>query len=129
MILRYVMPDGEVKEKELGKEAVTIGRSPDVDVCVSDKLLSRIHCGISYWDNAFFIRDFKSRNGTFVNDRKVDVAKLNAGDRIRVGETILTVEAHTSKGTETVEGQERMGTDTAMQAVRKDSPTDLMNPL
>jgi len=51
----------------------------------------------------YFLRDFKSRNGTFVNDRRIDVARLKPGDRIRVGSTTLTLESSKQqKGTETV---------------------------
>ena len=99
MILRYVLPDGEQKEFELGKKAITIGRGADVDVLISDKLASRTHCGISYWDDAFFIRDFNSRNGTFVNDRSIEVCRINPGDRIRVGDMVLMVETSPRKGT------------------------------
>ena len=99
MILRYVLPDGKQKEFELGKKAITMGRGADVDVLIADKLASRTHCGISYWDDAYFIRDFNSRNGTFVNDRSIEVCRLNPGDRIRVGDMVLTVEVSPRKGT------------------------------
>jgi pSer/pThr/pTyr-binding forkhead associated (FHA) protein len=102
MIIRYTTPDGEAKELELTKNSITIGRSPEVDISLADKMVSRIHCGISFWDDSYFVRDFKSRNGTFLNDRQVDVARLNPGDRIRVGDTIFLVEAHTRKGADTV---------------------------
>lgn len=102
MIIRYSTPDGETKEWELTKNSITIGRSPEVDIALPDKLVSRIHCGISYWDDSYFVRDFKSRNGTFLNDRPVDVARIHPGDRIRVGDTIFHVEARTRKGTDTV---------------------------
>lgn len=102
MLLRYVLPSGEQKEVELGEKSLTIGRGADVDICLPDKMASRIHCGISFWDDAYFLRDFKSRNGTFVNDKRVEVVRLNPGDRVRIGDTVLTLEAHTRKGTETV---------------------------
>ena len=99
MILRYVLPDGEKKEVELGRKAITIGRGAEADVLITDKLASRIHCGISYKDGNYFLRDFDSRNGTFVNDRLIEVCRINPGDRIRVGDMILLVEASPRKGT------------------------------
>jgi pSer/pThr/pTyr-binding forkhead associated (FHA) protein len=99
MILRYVLADGQQKEVELGKKTVTIGRGADADVLIPDQLASRTHCGISYWDDAYFIRDFNSRNGTFVNDRPIEVCRLNHGDRIQVGDVVMTVEASPRKGT------------------------------
>ena len=102
MILKYVLPDGENKTVELGRKVVTIGRGSAADVRLSDKLASRIHCGITYNDGNYDIRDFDSRNGTFVNDHSIEVCRLNPGDRIQVGDTVLTVEASPRKGTVTV---------------------------
>ncbi|MFH1477744.1 MAG: FHA domain-containing protein [Verrucomicrobiota bacterium] len=99
MILRYVLPDGARKEFELGRKSITIGRGTDADVMIADKLASRIHCGISYKDGNYYLRDFDSRNGTLVNDRLIEDCRLNPGDRIQVGDMILTVEASPRKGT------------------------------
>jgi len=102
MILRYVLPNGEPKEQELSDKPITIGRSSEADICIPDSLASRTHCSISFWNDGYFIRDLKSRNGTFVNDKPVDIAPLKAGDRVRVGNIDFHVEAFTRKGTETV---------------------------
>jgi pSer/pThr/pTyr-binding forkhead associated (FHA) protein len=102
MLLRYSLPDGTQKEFELGNKAITIGRGTDVDISIPDQMASRVHCGVSFWDNAFFVRDFKSRNGTFLNDKQIEVARLNPGDRLRIGDTVLTVETQPQKGTDTV---------------------------
>jgi len=102
MLLKYGLPDGTQKEFELSEKSITIGRGADVDISIPDKMASRVHCGISYWDNAYFIRDFKSRNKTLLNDKQIEISRLNPGDRIRVGDTILTLESQPRKGTETV---------------------------
>lgn len=102
MLLRYVLPDGEQKEYRLTEKSITIGRGAEVDVIVPDKMASRVHCGISFWDDAYFVRDFKSRNGTYVNDNRIDVFRLKPGDRVRIGDTIFTIESTRRKGTETV---------------------------
>ena len=99
MILRYVLPDGEQKEFELGGKSITIGRGAETDVLIADKLASRIHCVISYKDGHYYIRDCDSRNGTFVNDSSIEVCQINPGDRIRVGDMVLAVEASPRKGT------------------------------
>lgn len=99
MILRYILPDGAQKKFELGRKAVTIGRGADADVRLDDKLASRIHCEISYKDGNYFLRDCDSRNGTFFNDHAIEVCRVNPGDRIRVGDTVLMVEASPRKGT------------------------------
>jgi len=99
MILRYILPDGEQKEFELGRKSITIGRGIDANVMIVDKLASRIHCGVSYKDGNYFLRDCDSRNGTFVNDSLIKVCRIKPGDRIRVGDMVFSVEASRRKGT------------------------------
>jgi len=99
MILRYILPDGEQKEFELGRKSITIGRGIDANVMIADKLASRIHCGVSYKDGNYFLRDCDSRNGTFVNDSLIKVCRIKPGDRIRVGDMVFSVEASRRKGT------------------------------
>ncbi|HOW97747.1 MAG TPA: FHA domain-containing protein [Kiritimatiellia bacterium] len=92
MRLRYAKKDGTQMEFELGDRPITIGRSPEADVVVLDEKVSRVHCGIRLWDGEFFIKDLKSRNGTTVNGQRVEMVKLNPGDRIRVGSTTFLFE-------------------------------------
>ncbi len=102
MIMRYVQPDGSQKEFELRQSSVTIGRGAENDVVITDKRVSRIHCGISYKDGHYFLRDCNSRNGTLVNGRLVDACQLNAGDRIQLGDMVIKLEAFQRKGAITV---------------------------
>ena len=92
MRLRYTKADGTQMEFELGERPITIGRSPDADVVILDEKASRIHCGIRLWDGDFYIKDLKSRNGTYVNNQRIDVSKLKPGDRIRVGSMSFSFE-------------------------------------
>jgi predicted component of type VI protein secretion system len=113
MRLRYTKHDGTQMEFQLGDQPITIGRSPDADIVLLDERVSRIHCGVRLWDGDFYIKDLKSRNGTWVNNVKVDVAKLRAGDVIRVGSTIFNFEQDPEVGTETaiqeIEGKMDLG--------------------
>lgn len=60
----------------------TIGRSKDCDICLNVVHLSRRHAQITIKDDYLQIDDLNSSNGTFVNGRKVDTAKLRSGDEI-----------------------------------------------
>jgi DNA-binding CsgD family transcriptional regulator len=79
---------------------VTIGRREGTDLRFADDLaVSRLHAVIERFDLVWRIRDLGSRNGTFVNEIKVDEpVRLTAGDSIQVGESKLSVtfaaEAH-----------------------------------
>ncbi len=102
MFIRYTTPDGENKELEMMEASITIGRSKEADIPLADGKVSRVHCGISFWDDAYFVRDFKSRNGTFLNERQVEVARLEPGDRIRVGDTVFAIDDSPKKSADTV---------------------------
>jgi pSer/pThr/pTyr-binding forkhead associated (FHA) protein len=113
MRLRYTKQDGTQMEFQLAEQPITIGRSADADIVLLDERVSRIHCGVRLWDGDFYIKDLKSRNGTWVNNEKVDVAKLKAGDAIRVGSTTFSFEQDPAVGTDTaiheIEGKMDLG--------------------
>jgi pSer/pThr/pTyr-binding forkhead associated (FHA) protein len=65
----------------------TIGRENSNGIYIADKYLSDRHAAIQYIDQqGFYLIDFKSTNGSFVNGEPVyQPTKLNDGDRIRLG--------------------------------------------
>jgi hypothetical protein len=64
----------------------TIGRSPDNDVVVHDSYVSRRHGAILVHAGNFCeLHDTASKNGTFLNGRKISgPTRLNTGDEIRM---------------------------------------------
>jgi pSer/pThr/pTyr-binding forkhead associated (FHA) protein/tetratricopeptide (TPR) repeat protein len=65
----------EGKEFELtSKESFIIGRSQDCDIILDDSSLSRNHASLHLQNNTWIIRDEGSRNGTFINNQKIDTA-------------------------------------------------------
>ena len=129
MQLRYTKNDGMQMVFELGERPITLGRSPDADVVLLDERASRLHCGIRFWDGDFYIKDLKSRNGTYVNGEKIDVAKIGAGDRIKVGSTRLVFEQD-SPGTATVlhEVEEQMSGGKGYSTILREIVTESEEP-
>lgn len=73
---------------------ITIGRSDDNDVVIDDSMASRNHALIQKIENAFFLKDLDSTNGTCVNDVQVPkdkYIKLNPRDVIKIGRTEFTI--------------------------------------
>ncbi len=66
-------------------EFMTVGRDESVEVHLHDPFVSTRHCRIEKKGGQYWIRDLRSRNGTFVNGTRVAEAILQDGDRIRVG--------------------------------------------
>ncbi|MEX2027567.1 MAG: FHA domain-containing protein [Pirellulaceae bacterium] len=74
-----------------------IGRSDDCHLRPHSDLISRHHCAILIDNGVVAVRDFNSRNGTFVNGEKVvGQTTLKTGDKLLVGELIF--EVHASHG-------------------------------
>lgn len=64
----------------------TIGRLSNNDIVFEESVISRRHCTILVhtW-GAGELHDTASRNGTYVNDRRVEwPVRLSSGDRIRI---------------------------------------------
>jgi two-component system response regulator HydG len=64
-----------------------IGRGVECLVVLTDPLCSRVHAVVQRRDGRWHVRDAESRNGTFVNDQKIDEGVLDEGHRLRVGTT------------------------------------------
>jgi pSer/pThr/pTyr-binding forkhead associated (FHA) protein len=70
----------------------TVGRASRADFILDVALVSRVHCRLTAGDDQLEVVDLKSTNGTFVNDKRIEKARLATGDRLRVGRVELTVE-------------------------------------
>jgi hypothetical protein len=69
-----------------------IGRASSCQIRPDDTYVSQLHAKISDRNGAWVVEDLGSTNGTYLNQRKVTVpTELSAGDRIRIGKTILEV--------------------------------------
>ena len=111
MHLRYVNKLGIPKDIELTAEPLSIGRSREADIPLLDDKVSRVHCGIRLSEGKFYLKDLKSRNGTYVNGERVeDTAEIKAGDRFQMGSTVFVMEA-ASNQEEAAQAMGSVGTD------------------
>ena len=72
-------------------KVVTIGRSTQNDVVINDPYVSKSHLQIIQKDDGcFYVADFGSKNGTYINGRKVQgEVRLSSSDIVRIGNTTL----------------------------------------
>src|ERR1051326_3754225 len=85
----------------LAGEATSIGREPSNTIAILDGSVSRHHCVVRRERDQFIIADLDSRNGTLVNRVPVKERVLQAGDEIRVGNSLfvfLSAESDDSTG-------------------------------
>jgi Domain of unknown function (DUF4388)/FHA domain len=77
--------DGAESSFPLTRDTQSLGRHKNNDIVITDPKCSSFHARIDRTLDGFTILDLKSRNGTFVNGKRVDEALLKAGDEVRVG--------------------------------------------
>lgn len=80
----------------LDRPEVILGRALEADVRVNDTQVSRQHAKIvaapvkdAKRQKDYVLHDLDSRNGTFLNGRRIRRETLENGDKITIGETIL----------------------------------------
>ncbi len=101
MILQYKKPNGTMVEVALSDKPLTIGRSTKADIVLEDEKASRLHCGIRFMDDEYHLKDLASKNGTYLNNERIETATVKPGDKVRVGDTVISVEKQSAKGATT----------------------------
>ena len=91
--IREERPNGSSRSVAFEGRPLTIGRGEDNAIVLRDSRASRHHARIDGRRGSLVLTDIGSTNGSFVNDRRVDSVALGEGDRIRIGTTILIIEA------------------------------------
>jgi FHA domain len=89
-----------VTEHELRETPLTIGRDPECDLFFADKKLSRKHARVEPFGMGFRLVDLESRNGSWVNDIRVEERDLAPGDEIRLGGLRMHIEEEREPGDE-----------------------------
>lgn len=88
-------PSGQIRRMPLASGRLLIGRGEDNALVLQadDQAASRRHAIITVDGPVVAVEDAGSTNGVFVNEVKVQRAMLRPGDVVRLGRTVLTVEA------------------------------------
>ncbi|WP_182868940.1 FHA domain-containing protein [Rhodopirellula sp. JC639] len=92
--LRVMTGSHEGTEIPISGEKFLIGRSESCQLRPKSDSISRKHCILVIRDGRLLIQDLKSRNGTYVNEKRLpsDRAKiLSAGDSLKIGKLLFEV--------------------------------------
>jgi pSer/pThr/pTyr-binding forkhead associated (FHA) protein len=102
-------PGGQVGKNFLVKHRpLAGGRHPSQEIQLLDAEVSRRHFLISVEGEEHVIIESQGANGIFVNGEKVKEHKLQEGDQIRVGATVLVYSKHDkTEQTDEVQHQRR----------------------
>lgn len=86
--------EDQVRIDLVGANAWTVGRGKNNHIVLKDEMVSRNHAMIQRTGNEFLLVEFGSRNGSFVNGKRVAApARLSDGDRVKFGGAEFTFQA------------------------------------
>ncbi len=101
MLIHYCLlvssKQGKSRRIPVGDQPVTVGRLSGTTISLDESAVSRKHCMITPTAGGLMLVDQGSTNGTFVNGIRRQHARLAHNDEIRVGTTVIRVQAQTSK--------------------------------
>jgi hypothetical protein len=91
-----IMADGKGRIITLPQSQITIGRSDDNTIQLSEDSVSHHHAVVEFFQGYYRIRDLDSTNGTFVNETKIAFHRLEDRDIIKIGSVQMSFEAGNS---------------------------------
>jgi transcriptional regulator with GAF, ATPase, and Fis domain len=83
---------GKLVEPEAGHVA-SVGTAADNDLVLTDDAVSRYHLELAVTPDGIAVRDLGSTNGTFAGNVRVRDAVVPRGSQLRVGSTVLMLDA------------------------------------
>jgi pSer/pThr/pTyr-binding forkhead associated (FHA) protein len=92
-----------IREMNLDKERVTIGRKPQNDIQIENLAVSSEHARIVTILNDSFLEDLGSTNGTLVNGNPIKKHILQNNDMIEIGKYMLKYVSDSSAGSQTTQ--------------------------
>lgn len=88
--LTVITPEGGSTRRDLDGETLRIGRASGNDLVLQDLNVSRNHAAVVRRTEGVYVVDAGGKNGTYVNDQRItEPVRLGAGDRVRLGSTVL----------------------------------------
>lgn len=88
-----IMSGNYHKRIALTKSSNTIGRDDGNLIYFDDNQVSKTHAVISFENDQYWIKDLNSKNGVYLNGKKIDQAeRLHDGSILKIGTKILRFE-------------------------------------
>ncbi len=82
-----IRTDGDTEVVHVLGRKTTVGRTPDNDLQIDAKFISRNHAVIMAGPNHTIIEDLNSTNGVAVNNKRISRHTLRDGDLVSIGKT------------------------------------------
>ncbi len=104
--IQVVDGNGTASDQVFDTDSVLVGRSSRLDLTLPDRALSRQHARIYSSDGRWFVEDLGSRNGTFVNQARLEGPReIRPGDRVSLGSCFLELRGEGKESRTTSSGE------------------------
>ncbi len=93
--IRYASNDGQKLIVPVGERDLTVGSTETTDIHINSNTISRLHARIALRDSRVYVTDLNSRNGTFINGKRLQPNveyEWLPGDHLLLSETPLELE-------------------------------------
>ncbi len=98
--LYVVNGSDEGRSFDLKGDTIYIGRSPDNDLQIKDRFVSRKHLRIFRKESKYLIKDLESKNGTFIDGKQIPSGvefELKEGLTIAIGMSVICLDKKSSE--------------------------------
>jgi hypothetical protein len=80
-----LLKEGGEASFPLTRDTYTVGRHRNNDIVISDPKVSSFHARLDRSADGFTVVDLKSRNGSYINGKRVETGPLKNGDELKMG--------------------------------------------
>ncbi len=88
--VRVIRPEEAVRTIDAGAAPLLVGRAPACGLVLDAPKVSRTHCRIEAGGDTVLVTDLGSRNGTFVNGKRIEApAHIAPDDELGIGDFVL----------------------------------------
>jgi adenylate cyclase len=99
--MTIIRPDGKGVEQGFKTDKITVGRHESCDLRLVDSMVSRTHCTIFREGRRLLVKDLQSRNGTWLNGRRIqNRGDLRKDDVIQIGPFRIILEPNFETSTQ-----------------------------
>ena len=92
LVFAQLPPDRRSTVLPLEQNTLIIGRQPGLDLTLSSPYVSERHAELTVFADRLYVTDLDSRNGTYVNGKRVRRAQLGIGDVLLMGDVAVRLD-------------------------------------
>jgi transcriptional regulator with GAF, ATPase, and Fis domain len=101
----------------INTDVAVVGRGQDCDIRIDDPLASRHHCRLEIRDNAIYVVDLDSRNGSWVRGERIQRHLLGSDEVLRIGSTTLQLHGSLDQRLDAIESTQAQQVSREQQAL------------